>query len=118
MKKTIFRFALLGALAIPAAIQVHAAAQTIEGVVSDTMCGGGKHMMKGKPDADCIRECVKDGSSYALVVGGKVYTLAAKPQTIAPFAGKHVKVEGAVKGNTLTVSSIHEAADSMPGMKM
>ncbi len=118
MKKTIFSLALLGTLAVPAAMQAYPATQTMEGVVSDTMCGGGKHMMAGKPDAECIRECVKDGGSYALVVGGKVYTLTGKAQTIAPFAGKKVKVEGDVKGNTLTVTSIHEAADSMPGMKM
>ncbi len=119
MKKMIFSFALLGALAIPAAMQMHAATQTIEGLVSDTMCGS-KHMMPGKPDAECVKACVKAGSDYALVVGGKVYTLAGKPQVIAPFAGKKVKVEGTVKGNTLTVTSIHEAAaeNSMPGMKM
>jgi len=117
MKKTIFSFALLGALVVPAGVQVYAAAQTIEGVVSDTMCGN-KHMMRGKPDAECIQECMKAGSSYALVVGGKIYTLAGKPQAIAPFAGKQVKVEGSIKGNILTVTSIHEAAGNMPGMKM
>jgi hypothetical protein len=32
-------------------------------------------MMKDKPDADCLRYCVKQGTNYALVVGKSVYTL-------------------------------------------
>lgn len=69
-----------------------------------------------RTDAQCIQECIKSGSSYALVAGTKVYTLAAKPETIAPFAGKHVHIEGDVKGAIITVTSIAEA---MPkGMKM
>ena len=63
-----------------------------------------------------VQECVKSGSSYALVVGDKVYTLAGMPQSVAPFAGKHVHVEGSLKDNTITITSI---SDAMPkGMKM
>jgi hypothetical protein len=98
---------------IPAIQQVHAAAQTIDGVVSGTMCGK-KHMLAGKTAAECIRVCVKEGSSYAIVAGDKVYTLAGKPQVIAPFAGKHVHIEGDLKNNTITVTSIHEAKAAMP----
>jgi len=47
------------------------------------------------------------------VAGNKGYTLAAKPQTIAPFAGKHVHIEGDVKGNTITVTSISEMPKNM-----
>jgi hypothetical protein len=116
MRKTsILALALMSGIMIPAIQQVHAASQTIDGVVSDSMCGK-KHMLPGKTDAECTQECIKSGSSYALVVGDKVYTLAGKPQTIAPFAGKHVYVEGSIKDNTITITSIAEA---MPhGMKM
>jgi hypothetical protein len=116
MKRTLlFALALMSAIMIPAIQQVHAASQTIDGVVSDSMCGK-KHMMPGKTDAQCVQECIKSGSSYALVVGDKVYTLAGKPQTVAPFAGKRVHIEGSLKDNTITVTSISEA---MPkGMKM
>ena len=122
MRKTpIFIAALLGAVMVPTIQQVHAATQSIEGVISDSMCGK-KHMPPGKSDADCIAKCVRGGADYALVVGKKVYTLAGKPETIAPFAGKHVKVEGSVKGNTITVASVVEAKavamPDMPGMPM
>jgi len=84
------------------------ASQTVSGVISDSMCGK-KHMMAGKSDAECVRECIKAGSKYVLVVGDKLYTLNANPQTIAPFAGKHVLVQGEIKGSTLNVQSIHES---------
>ena len=116
MKMTsILVLALMSGIMIPAIQQVHAASLTIDGIVSDSMCGK-KHMMPGKTDAQCVQECVKCGSSYALVVGDKVYTLAGMPQSVAPFAGKHVHVEGSLKDNTITITSI---SDAMPkGMKM
>jgi hypothetical protein len=116
MKKSlILAIALMSGIMIPAIQQLHAASQAIDGIVSDSMCGK-KHMMPGKTDAQCVQECVKSGSSYVLVVGDKIYTLAGKPQTIAPLAGKHVHVEGNLKGNTITITSISEAMHK--GMKM
>ena len=45
MRKTpILTLAIVSATMIPAIQQVHAAAKTIDGIVSDTMCGK-KHMM-------------------------------------------------------------------------
>jgi len=115
MRKTpILILAFVSATMIQAIQQVHAAEKTIDGVVSDTMCGK-KHMMPGKTDAQCVQECIKSGSSYALVAGDKVYTLVGKPQTIAPFAGKHVKIEGDLRNNTITVISIYEGKAEMSG---
>jgi hypothetical protein len=108
-KPYIFTYVILAAVMMPAIGQLHAATQTINGVISDSMCGK-KHMMAGKSAAECVQECVKAGSSYALVAGAKVYMLAGKPAAIAPFAGKQVRIEGDVKGGTITVSSIHDAA--------
>src|SRR5437016_11198307 len=44
-----------------------AAAETLTGIVSDSMCGA-HHMAKDKSAAECTRECVKGGMKYALVV--------------------------------------------------
>jgi hypothetical protein len=116
MKK--ISFIALGAMSvtlIPAMQQIHAASVKMNGVVSDSMCGK-KHMMPGKTDVQCIQECIKSGSNYALVVGEKVYALAIKPQMIAPFAGKRVHIEGDLLGDRITVTSIAEAMTK--GMKM
>jgi len=83
--------------------------QRFDGVVSDSMCGK-THMMPGKSDAQCVQECIKAGSKYVLVAGSKVYTLNAMPRTLAPFAGKHVQIQGDLKGTELSVQSIHESA--------
>jgi len=107
MRKTpILTLAFLSAIMIPAIRQVHASPQSIEGVVGDTMCGK-KHMLAGKTAAECIQVCLKDKANFALVAGDKVYTLAGKSETIASFAGKHVRIEGVIKNNALTVTSIH-----------
>ena len=74
------------------------------------MCGK-KHMMQGQSDAKCVQECIKAGSKYALASGEKVYLLNAKPEALAPFAGKEVHIEGSIAGDTITVNSIK---DGMP----
>lgn len=109
MKKSLILTLALALVALlPIARIAKATTQNYVGVVSDTMCGK-KHMMPGKSDADCVRECVQAGAKYALVVGDRIYTLDANPATLSAFAGKKVQVSGELKGTTLSVVSIHEA---------
>ncbi|OLB40431.1 MAG: hypothetical protein AUH11_01710 [Acidobacteria bacterium 13_2_20CM_57_17] len=79
--------------------------KTLTGVVSDAMCGQ-THMMKDKPDADCLRYCVKQGTKYALVVGKSVYTLEGHEAELDKYAAKKVTVKGTVKGEAVTVESV------------
>jgi hypothetical protein len=85
-----------------------ALAETLTGTVSDTMCGK-KHMMKGASDAQCTRECVKDGADYALLIGDKVYTLKGDKAQLDKLAGAKVVVEGQIDGDTVTARSIKPA---------
>lgn len=80
---------------------------TLKGVVSDQMCGA-KHMMAGN-NAKCTRECVKMGSSYALVVGDKVYVLKGHDSELSNLAGQTVTVKGNLAGTTLNVASVAAA---------
>jgi hypothetical protein len=82
-----------------------AAAKTLTGVVSDSMCGA-KHMAKDKSAAECTRECVKGGSDYALVVAGKVYPLKGDKAELDKYAGQRATVNGTLDGNNLNVQSI------------
>lgn len=52
-----------------------AASQTLTGTLTDTMCGK-KHMIAGKSDGDCTRECMKSKGfwTYGLLVGDKLYS--------------------------------------------
>ena len=88
-----------------------AASQTFTGEVSDAMCGA-KHGMAGSKAA-CTRGCVKKGSSYALVVGDKVYTLKSDDKAalaeLDKLAGEQAKVTGTADGDTITVSQVAAA---------
>jgi hypothetical protein len=119
MKKNQFAvLAILTSSLFSAAAQALAATQAFDGIISDSMCSK-KHMMPGKSDAQCIKECIKTGSTYVLVVGDKTYSLKGKMATIEPFAGKHVQVKGDVNQNAINVTDIHEAkGGSHAGMKM
>src|SRR5882724_309334 len=86
-------------------------AKTLTGVVSDSMCGA-KHMAKDKSAAECTRECVKQGTKYALVVGKKVYALEGHEAELDKLAGMEATVKGKVSGETVTVQSV------VPAMKM
>jgi hypothetical protein len=78
---------------------------TLTGIVSDSMCGA-KHMAKDKSAAACTRECIKSGSDYALVVGGKVYSLKGDKAELDKYAGQPATVKGTLEGNNLNVQSI------------
>jgi hypothetical protein len=84
---------------------------TVTGVVGDAMCGV-KHMMGGD-DPGCTRECVKQGSDYALIADGKALTLKAKSEStkaqLDTLAGKKANVTGERDGNTITVAAVEEA---------
>jgi hypothetical protein len=109
--KRIFSVKVISMLAMatvaPFAIRGQASGEqkTLTGVVSDAMCGA-THMMKDKPDADCLRYCVKQGTKYALVVGRSVYTLEGHEAELDKYAAQKVTVKGALKGETLTVESV------------
>jgi hypothetical protein len=102
-------FALVTAgLLLTTSLAIAQADQTLTGIVSDAMCGK-THMMKGASAATCTRECIKEGSDYALVVGDKVYTLKGDKTAIDKFAGANVVIKGKLSGNTVTMESIKVA---------
>ena len=95
----------VAALALGAAGLFAQASQTIAGTVSDAMCGA-HHMMKDATPAQCTRECVKQGTDFALISEGKVYTLKGDKTQFDKFAGQKVVVKGEVSGTTISVNSI------------
>ena len=101
-------FTLLTGLLVGGLSAFSQSAQTLAGTISDSMCGA-KHMMTNVTPAQCTRECVKQGSDYALVRGGKVYTLKGDTKQIDKYAGQSVTVTGSVSGSTVTVKSISAA---------
>ena len=85
-----------------------AAPATLTGIVSDAMCGA-HHMAKDKSAAECTRECVKQGTKFALVVGKKVYTLDGHEAELDKLAGERATVKGSVMGEMVMVESVAAA---------
>jgi hypothetical protein len=103
MKKLV----LLAALALALSSLGWAGAMSWTGTVSDSMCGA-KHAEASDAAAGCVSKCVKGGSKYVLVSGGKVYDLDAQDK-FADFAGKSVKVTGELKDMAISVASVEAA---------
>ena len=85
-----------------------AASKTLTGTVSDSMCGN-HHMEKDKSGAECTRDCVKKGTKYALVVGGKVYTLEGHEVELDKLVGERATVKGSMMGEMVMVESVAAA---------
>ncbi len=92
-----------------------AASQTFTGVITDSMCGKDHAMMKVTPDSKCVKECVKDGSKYALFDGKAAYVLSDQT-TPEQFAGQKVKITGTLNEKTkiLAVDSIKADGGTTP----
>jgi hypothetical protein len=89
-------------------------ADTFTGVITDTMCGAKAHsmMMKGKPDAECVKACAKGPHQYALLSGTNVMKLSDQ-KSAAKYPAEKVTVMGTYddKTKTIKVASI-EPTDS------
>ena len=86
--------------------------QSWKGRIGDSMCGVA-HTTSGDPsgktptDGDCVRSCVKDGSAYVFVSGGKVF--AIEDQAFADLdknAGRDVTVYGEMTQDSIRISRI------------
>src|ERR1043165_3248105 len=112
MRSGLLKFGAVVVLGAGLAVSSFAAkAETFTGEVGDAMCGA-KHDMGGSK-ADCTRDCVKQGSKYALVVGDKVYTLETKDKAaldqLDKLAGMQAKVTGTAEKDVIQVSSVAPA---------
>ncbi len=105
MKTKLF---VIPALVLAFSMCSFAAQTTVTGIVTDNMCTK-KHMMPGKANADCVRECIKHGAKYVVVSEGKVIELAGNRDELGAQAGKKVTLTGELKGKSLNVASIQSA---------
>jgi hypothetical protein len=90
------------------ALSLFASQTTVTGVLTDDMCTK-KHMMSGKQNADCVRDCIKHGAKYVVVADGKVLELSGNQEQFSQFAGKKVRVTGEPRSKVFIVASIEVA---------
>jgi hypothetical protein len=93
--------AVIGAMAAPDT-------GTWTGWVMDQKCAA-----KGAAaNADCARKCIAAGEPMVLVTDAdKSIVTIANPKALEDHIGHHVKVQGAISNNKLTVSSAEMLSD-------
>ena len=96
------KFTLAVALAFAGVMAAADAPQTFTGVITDTMCGAKHTMMKGQPDAECVKACAKGSDGYALYDGKTVWKLSDQ-KLPAKFPAMKVKVTGVANEKTKTI---------------
>jgi hypothetical protein len=80
--------------------------QSYEGMVTCSHCGAKHPAALHSTAADCTRQCVHGGSSFALVDGDRTYLLEGDLGLLKKFAGQRAHIMGVIRGNTITVSSV------------
>jgi len=103
MKKLLLGCLALSLLLSVASLVWAAGSTTVNGYVSDSMCGA-----KGAKDAhaDCMNKCVAKGAKYVIVTDSdhKVLTVD-NPDALKGHEGHHVAVTGQVSGSSIHVES-------------
>jgi hypothetical protein len=87
-----------------------AAAETLKGTISDSMCAAKhsaeKHGDRAADHRACVEKCVK-GGQYVFVAGDKVYKIANQDfADLKVHAAHEVMLTGDVKDDSITVSKI------------
>jgi len=102
-----------GSFMIMAMLSSAASAATMEGTISDSMCGATHakmiemHKDAKMTDRDCTLACVKNGGKFVFVSDGKVYNVANQNlAALTRYAGSTVRLTGDVAGDTVTVKKI------------
>jgi hypothetical protein len=90
--------------------------QTWTGEISDSACGAQHEEAAegaGKmSDRDCTLACVRGGSKYVLVSGGKTIPIANQSfATLPASAGHSVKVTGTLENGAIVVTRIDNPDD-------
>jgi hypothetical protein len=87
------------------------------GLITDSRCAGGHThtapALRDVSSGDCVRRCVEMGAEYVFVSQGVVYAIRNQDfADLTRLAGHDVQVEGEVRQNVLTVSSVRSSIAS------
>lgn len=101
MKKLVLTAALASCLSAFGAEMV--------GYISDAQCGA-RNANSSAESQECAKSCVKSGSAAVFVTekDQKVYKVPDQSKVLS-MVGQKVVVDGAVKGDTITVAAIKPA---------
>jgi hypothetical protein len=85
-------------------LAVSAMAESMSGYIIDKNCATKPAMFGNEA---CAKSCVKKGAPAVFASGGKVYNIDADSKDkVADHVGHKVKIDGKVKGDTISIDSI------------
>jgi hypothetical protein len=87
----------------------YASRRIYNGMITDSRCGARHRMNSDKTSAECAHSCARNGASYVLVDGEKIYALAGDLTPLEKLAGERVNVSGIIEGDTITVKDVASA---------
>ena len=99
-------------LAVAPALAGDGATSEFVGWITDTECGPNHAPMiakggMGSDDAECTRKCVAKGATYGFVdLERRRFYQLDEQDAPAPFAGRKVRIEGRMEGDTIYVKRI------------
>lgn len=106
MKKLLVILAVVSLLAT-AALAGSAKQGSWTGMVSDDKCGA-----RGADNAECTKKCLEKGAKMVFVNDAdKSVVTVANPDTLKDHIGHHIKVNGTLENNTLTVTEVSMVED-------
>lgn len=80
--------------------------RTFEGMVTCSRCEARHKASLAKAADTCVRVCVHDGGSFALVVSDSTYLLQGDMSALKKVAGQRARIVGTLAGNTIKISSV------------
>jgi hypothetical protein len=104
MKKVLLLLLTVSLLFFMVALVSAADTSTVNGYVSDSMCGA-----KGAKEGhtDCMNKCLSKGASYVIVTDGDQKVLAVdNPDALKGHEGHHVAATGTVTGSSIHINSV------------
>ncbi len=92
--------------AVRMSAETAATGQTYEGMVTCSRCGAKHSSTLGKTAAVCVRVCVHDGATFALVNADSSYLLDGDSYALKQLAGQRARIVGSLNGKTIKVASV------------
>ncbi len=77
-----------------------------EGMVTCSRCGARHSVTLARAADNCVRICVHNGGSFALVDAESSYILDGDPVALKKIAGQRARVVGVLTGKTIKMSSV------------
>jgi hypothetical protein len=84
-------------------------ARVYEGMVTCSRCGAKHSPRLDQSAANCVRRCVRMGSTFTLIDGDTAYELEGDLTVLKTVAGQRARVTGFAHGNRIRVSSVSVA---------